>query len=52
MLTFKPYVSAVPSAVLPAELDAEHAELAGTTLMVSISELLSAFEPALHVVSG
>ena len=52
MFTFNPYVRGVPSALLLAGLEAEHAELAGTMLMVSISELLSAFEPALHAVSG
>ena len=51
-LTFRPYVRAVPSALLPALFPAEHAEDAGTMLIVSTPVLASLFALLLQACCG
>ena len=51
-LTLRPYVRAVPSALLPALLPAEHAELVGTMLMVSTPAEASLLVLALQACFG
>ena len=51
-LTFRPYVRAIPSALLPALFAAEHAEDAGTMLIVSTPVLASLFALLLQACCG